>query len=289
MTGRYMYTKKYETVVNMSKLQISIENNIATVVIDNPPVNIWTVDVINEMNDFILSLKNDSDTKAVVFKSAHKLFFVAHLDLNTINGTAAGQIGIMAFSQMIKNIKAMNQLSIVLVDGIARGGGNEFVMACDLSYGTENAAFAQPEIGVNIPTGGQGAVQFSRRMGKGKALQALLTGEDFSSQQAEMLNIITKYIPKVDMKAYINRFLDSLAGLELRDIMMYKDIVSTSVRDEEAGAQLELRYFLERASEDKTQAIIKAFLKSGGQTEKEATDFQGVFADTAKELGLNID
>jgi enoyl-CoA hydratase/carnithine racemase len=268
----------------MSTLHISTQNSIATVIIDNPPANIWSVEVINEVNDFVLSLKNDRETKAVVFKSAHELFFVAHLDLNTINGTPSGQAGIMAFSQMIKNVKAMNQLSIVVVDGFARGGGNEFVMACDLAYGTENAAFAQPEIGVNIPTGGQGAVQFARRMGKNKGLQALLTGEDLSAEQAEALNIITKYVRKIDMDAYLGGILEAVGRLALRDITMYKDIVSVSIRDEEAGAQLELRYFLERASEDKTQAIIKAFLKSGGQTDREATDFEGVFADTAAEL-----
>lgn len=79
--------------------------------------------------------------------------------------------------------------------------------------------------------------------------------------------------------------LAAVSRLELRDIKMYKDIVSVSVRDEEAGAQLELRYFIERASEAKTQAIIEAFLKHGGQTNREATDFEGVFADTAAELG----
>lgn len=268
----------------MSKLHIGTKTCIATVVIDNPPANVWSVDVINEVNDYVLSLKNDSNIKAVVFKSAHELFFVAHLDLNTINGTPSGQAGVMAFSQMIKNIKTMNQLSVAVVDGFARGGGNEFVMACDLSFGTENAAFAQPEIGINIPTGGQGAVQFSRRMGKSKGLQALLTGEDLSAQQAEALNVITKYVPKADMDAHLSKLIEALGGLELRDIVMYKDIVSVSIRDEEAGAQLELRYFLERASEDKTQAIIKAFLKSGGQTDREATDFQGVFADTVSEL-----
>ncbi len=65
---------------------------------------------------------------------------------------------------------------------------------------------------------------------------------------------------------------------------MYKEIIAVSVRDEQAGVDLELRHFLERAREDKTQAIIAAFLKHGGQTEREATDFEGVFADTAAEL-----
>jgi len=268
----------------MSKLHIKTQGGVASVVIDNPPANIWTVDVINEMNAFILSLKDDRETKAVVFKSANPHFFVAHLDLNTINGTPGGQAGIVEFSHMINNVKAMKQVSIAVVDGIARGGGNEFIMACDLAYGTENAAFAQPEIGVNIPTGGQGAVQFARRMGKNKALQALLTGADLTSEEAEAVNVITKFVPKAEMKTFLEGVLGAVRNLELRDIVMYKEIVAVSLRDEAAGAELELRHFLERAREDKTQAIIAAFLKHGGQTEREATDFEGVFADTAAEL-----
>ncbi len=59
--------------------------------------------------------------------------------------------------------------------------------------------------------------------------------------------------------------------------------MNASIRDEAAGASIELRYFLERAAEEKTQTIIKAVLKSGGQTEHEATDFAGISADTAAE------
>ena len=65
---------------------------------------------------------------------------------------------------------------------------------------------------------------------------------------------------------------------------MYKEIIAASIQDEDAGTELELRHFLERAKEEKTQAIIAAFLKHGGQTEREANDFQGVFTDTAAEL-----
>ena len=65
---------------------------------------------------------------------------------------------------------------------------------------------------------------------------------------------------------------------------MYKEIIATSIKDEDAGAELELRYFLERAKEQKTAAIIDAFLKHGGQTEREAKDIQGIFVDTAAEL-----
>jgi enoyl-CoA hydratase/carnithine racemase len=268
----------------MNKLTITRIQGVASVVINNPPANILTIDVINEVNSFVLELENDVDTKVVVFKSANERFFSAHLDLNIINGTPEGQAGCVEFSKMIKNIKAMKQLSIAFVDGVARGGGDEFVMACDLAYGTENAAFAQPELGVNIPTGGQGGVQYARRMGKNKALQALLLGNDFTAQQAEALNIITQFVPKAEADAFLEQVLAAVRGLEVRDIVMYKEIIAASIKNEDEGTEVELRHFLERAGEEKTQTIIAAFLKSGGQTEREATDFEGVFADTAAEL-----
>ncbi|MGF1759526.1 enoyl-CoA hydratase/isomerase family protein [Photobacterium sagamiensis] len=268
----------------MRKLTITNNNGIANVVMNNPPVNILTIDLINEINEFVLSLEDDRDTKVVVFKSLHEQFFLAHLDLNIINGTQGGQAACIEFSHMINNIKAMKQLSIAVVDGVARGGGNEFVMACDLAYGTEKSAFAQPELFINIPTGGQGAVQFARRLGKNKALQALLTGADFTPQQAEALNIITQFVPKAEMDAFLDQILSIAGNWEVRDIVMYKEIVATSIKDEDAGTELELRYFLERAKEEKTQTIISAFLKHGGQTEREAQDLQGIFIDTAAEL-----
>lgn len=268
----------------MTKLMISKEAGVATVLIKNPPVNILTIDLINEINAFVLSLKDDRETKVVVFKSFHDTFFIAHLDLNVINGSQGGQAASIEFNHMIGNIKAMKQLSIAIIDGVARGGGNEFVMACDLAYGTENSAFAQPELFINIPTGAQGAVQFSRRLGKGKALQALLTGADFTAQQAEALNIITQFVPKIELNAFIEQLLSLVSTWEVRDIVMYKEIIAASIKDEDVGSELELRYFLERAKEEKTQKIIAAFLKHGGQTEREAKDIQGIFVDTAEEL-----
>ena len=268
----------------MNKLMITQEAGVATVLIKNPPVNILTIDLINELNAFILSLKDDREIKAVVFKSFHESFFIAHLDLNVINGTSGGQAASIEFNHMIANIKAMKQLSIAVIDGVARGGGNEFVMACDLSYGTEKSAFAQPELYINIPTGGQGAVQFARRLGKGKALQALLTGADFTAQQAESLNIITQFIPSSELATFLTQLLAIVASWEVRDIVMYKEIIAASIEDENVGAELELRYFLERAKEEKTQSIIAAFLKHGGQTVREANDIQGIFADIAAEL-----
>ena len=72
----------------MSKLTVQTTAGIAHVAIDNAPINLLTLDLINELNAYILSLKDDRDTKAVVFKSSDSAFFLTHLDITLINGTA---------------------------------------------------------------------------------------------------------------------------------------------------------------------------------------------------------
>jgi enoyl-CoA hydratase/carnithine racemase len=124
-------------------------------------------------------------------------------------------------------------------------------MACDLTYGTENAAFAQPEI--------------------------------FTAQQAESLNIITQFVPNAEIGNFVDTIAGTISQLEVRDIAMCQEIVGAAVKDEGAGAELELRRFLVRAKEEKTQTMIRSFLKHGGQTEREE-DFQGIFADVIAEL-----
>ena len=74
----------------MTKLKIARIDRIVNVEINNPPVNVLTIDLINEVNEFVLSLKDDSDTAVVIFRSSNTQFFSAHLDLNVINGSQGG-------------------------------------------------------------------------------------------------------------------------------------------------------------------------------------------------------
>ena len=95
----------------MNTLTITRHKGIASVAIGNPPANVLTTQLIDEINAFVLSLKGDSETKVVVFRSSNENFFLAHLDLNVINGSAHGRAACNEFSQMIDSIKAMRQLS----------------------------------------------------------------------------------------------------------------------------------------------------------------------------------
>ena len=178
----------------MNTFEVSNANGIARLTLNNPPINTITAQMIKELNEYLNELRNDSATKMVIFQSDNPLFFSLHLDLNVINGSESGIHACNEFAEMIANIKRLDQLTVALVDGVARGGACELAMACDLVFATENAVLAQPEASVNIPPGGQGSVQFARRMGKSKGLYWLLTGADIDAKQAEALNIITQYL-----------------------------------------------------------------------------------------------
>jgi enoyl-CoA hydratase/carnithine racemase len=265
---------------------ISIDRNdsLATVTINNAPVNVLDVNLVNELNAFLIDLRDDRDTTMVVFRSGIEGVFVAHLDVTTINGTPAGQAGITEFSHLIDNLRRTVQLTVAVVDGVARGGGNELAMACDVTFGTENALFAQPEVNINIPTGGQGAVRLAQRLGRSRALVALLTGQDYDAKTAEALSWITAAVDSADAETIVGELAAVITLRDMSDIAMYKEIVDTTLGDERAGIECELRHFVARAGGKKTQAIISAFMKHGAQTDRELADMNGLFRDTAGEF-----
>jgi enoyl-CoA hydratase/carnithine racemase len=110
----------------MNTLTITRHKGIASVAIGNPPANVLTTQLIDEINAFVLSLKGDSETKVVVFRSSNEKFFLAHLDLNAINGSAHGRAACNEFSQMIDSIKAMRQLSILKHGGQTEREATDF-------------------------------------------------------------------------------------------------------------------------------------------------------------------
>ena len=100
----------------------------------------------------------------------------------------------------------------------------------------------------------------------------------------DVLCWITAAIDSADTETIVSELAAVITLRERSDIAMYKEIVDTTFSDERAGIECELRHFVARAGEKKTQAIISAFLKHGAQTDRELTDMNGLFRDTAGEL-----
>ncbi|SFS88995.1 enoyl-CoA hydratase/isomerase family protein [Marininema halotolerans] len=255
--------------MKLKSIKLNVENATANVIINHGEVNILSNELILELQHVISELNKDAQVKIVIFRSMNEHFFSAHLDLNLINHEKEGITGMNNFMKLIEDIKNMRAITFAIVNGIARGGGNEFVMACDIAYGTENAVFAQPELNTNIPPGGQGTVQAALRLGRSRALEFLLTGADMDAPTAERFGYITRYVPSHSIEQTLQQVITPLTFLDQRNIDMIKEIIDLAIHDEKAAIQLERKMFIERAEEEKTQYLIGKVIKHGAQTSRE--------------------
>ncbi|MTI32040.1 enoyl-CoA hydratase/isomerase family protein [Xanthovirga aplysinae] len=265
-------------------MKTNISNGIATVSLNHQPINLLSPELVNFLLETTSKLNADQSVHLIIFKSDIPDIFSAHLDLHSINTTREGMVGTQNFMRLIDQIKTLRPLTIGVIDGVARGGGNELLQAMDLRIISEKGALGQPEINTNIPTGGQGAIRMARQLGKDKALYYLLTGQDIKGEDAAKMGMATLFVPSSKINALVDQIAQQIISYGGANISMYKDIVEKALTNENKAIEIERDYFVKRAGEHKTQTIIQALLSQGAQTEREIDDLEGIFQDTIKML-----
>ncbi|WP_010189246.1 enoyl-CoA hydratase/isomerase family protein, partial [Sphingomonas sp. PAMC 26605] len=165
-----------------TKLRVTRQDRVATVTIDNPPVNILDVTLMGEVRRFLASMHNDPDTRVIVFESADPEFFIAHVDmtlgeqpeaLNELQRDVPENLN--PFQAFAEALRAQPQVTIVKLAGLARGGGAEFVLAADMAFAAEErAGLAQCEALMGIIPGGGATQYLGQRMTRGRVLEAIL-------------------------------------------------------------------------------------------------------------------
>ena len=132
-------------------LKIRIDRGVAFVTIDNPPINVLTMDLVAELSRLATKVKKDDEVRVIVFDSANPDFFIAHFDVNFL-AQAPDEVPPKptqphVFNQVNEAFRTMPKVSIAKIEGINRGGGSEFVLALDMRFGViGKAVLAQPEI-----------------------------------------------------------------------------------------------------------------------------------------------
>ena len=177
---------------------------IAFVTVNRPTVrNALNAQTIRELKSAFERAKNDEDVRAVILTGAGDKAFVAGADINEIatQNPVSGKEYSLAGQMVFNYIEQLGKPVIAAVNGYALGGGCELAMACTFRIASENAQWGQPEVKLGIIPGYGGTQRLSRLVGKGRAMQILLTGDMLTAAEAFRIGLVNQVVPHSELLA----------------------------------------------------------------------------------------
>jgi enoyl-CoA hydratase len=240
----------------------------ATVTVSRPDkLNALNAETIGELRDAFETLAGDADVRGIIITGEGEKAFVAGADIaelatmGSIDGIDVSRQGQEAF----RLLERMGKPVIAAVNGYALGGGMELALACHLRVAAENARFGLPEVKLGIIPGYGGTVRLPRIVGRGRALELILTGEMITAQRAYEIGLANQVVPQADLQATAEKLLDGIlknGPIALRFALEAVDrSLETGV---EEGLGLESHLFGLLASTEDMREGMGAFLGKRG-------------------------
>lgn len=260
------------TATEFSRLHISSASGVATITIDNPPVNVLDVPLMSEIRRFLLSVRDDQNTRVLVFQSADPEFFIAHVDMTLIDEPHAfddvareAPEGLNPFQAFGELLREQPQVTIVKLAGLARGGGAEFISAADMAFAAEGrAGLAQCEALMGITPGGGATQYLSTRMTRGRMLEVILGADVVNATTAERYGWINRALPAAELDGFVDRLARNIAALPEGVIAAAKKAVPmTDLRE---GFRREHDAWAGLFERPAAENLIRGGLKAGAQT-----------------------
>jgi enoyl-CoA hydratase/carnithine racemase len=183
-----------------------------TITFNNPPINMFVPATIVELGALMTDLEADKSVKVVVFQSANPDFFIAHLDV----GKAAERPDVLGlWRNLVLRLSSAPVVSIAKIRGRTRGIGNEFVLACDMRFASrQKALFGNPEIGVGLVPGGGALEWLPRVVGRSRALEIVLSGDDFDADIAERYGWVNRTLDDSDLDSFVDALARRLTSFD---------------------------------------------------------------------------
>jgi enoyl-CoA hydratase/carnithine racemase len=183
-----------------------------TVTFSNPPINMFIPTTIVELGALKAELDADPSVKVVVFQSANPEFFIAHLDVS--KATERPEV-IGLWRDFVVGLSSAPVVSIAKIRGRTRGIGNEFVLACDMRFASrKNAVFGNPEVGVGLVPGGGALEWLPRLVGRSRALEIVLSGDDFDADVADRYGWVNRTLDDEDLDSFVDTLTRRLVSFD---------------------------------------------------------------------------
>jgi enoyl-CoA hydratase/carnithine racemase len=181
------------------------------ITLNHPPIN--TVDdlMYDEIFDLVQAIDAEPGLKVVTVESANPDYFLAHYGV----GESQSRFGVPPWRDAAVQLAQSNVLSIAVIRGRARGGGSEFALACDVRFASrEKAIFGQPEVGFGLIPGGGATERLPLLVGRSRAIEIVLGGDDFDADTAEKYGWINRAIPEAELDDFVNGFVGRVLSFD---------------------------------------------------------------------------
>ena len=254
-------------------LVIEREGATAIVTINRPNVlNALNSQTLDELRRTMLDLKQDAGVRVVILTGAGEKSFVAGADINelAVQTPTGGREHALAGQHVLNLIENLGKPVIAAINGYALGGGCELAMACTLRLAADTAKLGQPEIALGLLPGYAGTQRLPRLVGRGKAMELILTGAPIAADEAQRIGLVNRVVPAAELMPAARALAGQLAKSAPIAMRYIINAVNQGVEMPFAEAcQYEATLFGLVASTDDMKEGTAAFLQ------KRKADFKG--------------
>src|SRR5262245_12164355 len=256
--------------LDLETLKVRTEGAVVFADISAPPMNLLGTELVRDLVSLIQRAEADTTFQVLVFASADRDYFISHVDVTRINEyreQAAKLTGEPSIAMLFRHLSASRLVTIAQIDGRVRGAGNEFVLACDMRFAArESAIFSQPEQGFGLIPGAGGIQHLTRLMGRARALEVMLSADDYDADLAERYGWINRALPAAVLGEFVISLAHRIAGFPAAARAVLKDRINAIALAPPDDFRRDSDLFLERARDPETQRRIKIAMTYGFQT-----------------------
>lgn len=194
-------------------IQLELTKHYALITIDRPEVrNALNAATLAEIDEAVDRCEKDSSVHVIVFKGQGDKSFAAGADIGQLKERKMLDALIPGMQGTYKKIENCSKATIAAINGFALGGGCELALSCDIRIAAEHAKIGLPELNLGIIPGAGGTQRLARIVGKGRALDMILTGALISGKRAEQIGLVSEVVPIEELDAVIEQKAEAISS-----------------------------------------------------------------------------
>ena len=256
--------------INLETLKVHQEGAVLFATLDAPPMNLMGPELVRDLVSLIQQSEGDNSIQVIVFKSANPHYFISHVNVKQVKEYRKEVVkltGEPSLALLFRHLSASRIVTIAQIEGRVRAAGSEFVLACDMRFAAkESAVFSQLEPALGVLPGGGATQYLTRLMGRARALEVMLSAEDYDADLAERYGWINRALPAKQLDEFVKSLAHRIATFPAKGRSVVKERVNSITLADVDEFRLDSDLFAEGLGDPEVQSRIQAVLEAGFQT-----------------------